>query len=74
MDQADAYVRGIEAAITSACEHPSMGSSVLGLPDAYRKMRSGRHRVIYRATETTLIVVRIVHEREDVPDSLEDFW
>jgi plasmid stabilization system protein ParE len=46
----------------------------MGLPAEYRKVRSGAHRAIYRCTATELVVVRIVHEREDVPDDVGDFW
>lgn len=73
-EQADAYVRQIETAITRAREFPNIGSAVYGLPSAYRKMKSGSHRVVYRCTDDTLIVVRILHEHEDVPDEIEDFW
>jgi toxin ParE1/3/4 len=74
VEQADAYVRQIETAIARAQELTNIGSSVYGLPSAYRKMKSGSHRVIYRCADDTLFVVRILHEREDVPDEIEDFW
>lgn len=72
--QADAYVRQIETVIARAQELPDIGSAVYGLPSAYRKMKSGSHRIVYRCIDNTLIVVRILHEREDVPDEIEDFW
>ena len=31
------------------------------------------HRAIYRTTDTQLVVVRILHSSEDVPDEIEDF-
>jgi toxin ParE1/3/4 len=74
VEQADAYVRQIEAAIARAQEFPNIGSAVFGLPPAYRKMKSGSHRVVYRHEDDALIVVRVLHEREDVPDEIEDFW
>ncbi|WP_293697864.1 MULTISPECIES: type II toxin-antitoxin system RelE/ParE family toxin [unclassified Sphingopyxis] len=70
--QAKQYVEDIRRQIDSAARFPGIGSNVFGLPDAYRKMRSGSHRIIYRYNETELLVVRILHEREDVPDEIED--
>lgn len=55
-------------------ETPGIGSAVFGLPADYRKVPSGSHRVIFRCTETQLIVVRIIHAREDVGDDWGGFW
>lgn len=69
--QAKAYVEDIRRQISRAAEFPGIGSSIHGLPADYRKIRAGSHRIIYRQTGTELIVVRIIHERQDVPDDLE---
>ncbi|MCH2487460.1 MAG: type II toxin-antitoxin system RelE/ParE family toxin [Erythrobacter sp.] len=70
--QARHYVANLRRQIEFATEFPGIGSSVTGLPEDYRKIRSGSHRVIYRVANTRLIVVRIIHEREDVPNDLDD--
>lgn len=72
--QAKAYIEDIRRQIAFAADFPGIGSEAFGLPPTYRKVRSGFHRAIYRCTETELIIVRILHEREDVPDEIEDFW
>lgn len=72
--QAKRYLTDLRRQIDMAAELPGIGSDVHGLPAEYRKVRSGAHRAIYRCSEAELIVVRIVHEREDVPDDWEDFW
>jgi toxin ParE1/3/4 len=72
--QAKRYVEDLRQQLKFAAEFPGIGSEAMGLPPEYRKVRSGSHRAIYRCTESELIVVRIVHEREDVPDDIEDFW
>lgn len=73
IDQADAYVSQIESSIARALEIPRIGGSVIGLPPVYRKLKCGSHRIIYRHTDSELIVVRVLHERHDVPDDIEDF-
>lgn len=69
--KAKAYVAEIRRQIERAAEFPGIGSSAYGLPTDYRKVRAGSHRIVYRSTKTQLIVIRIIHEREDVPDDLE---
>lgn len=71
--QAKRYIEDLRSQIEFAAEFPGIGSDATGLPHEYRKIRSGAHRVIYRCTEKNLIVVRIIHAREDVPDEVEDF-
>lgn len=72
--RAKRYIEDIRRQIEFAARFPGIGNEAFGLPPAYRKVRSGMHRIIYRCTATELIIVRIVHEREDVPDEIEDFW
>lgn len=69
--QAKRYILDIRRQIEFAAEHPGIGSAAFGLPPEYRKLRSGHHRVIYRFDEAELVVVRVLHEREDVPDELD---
>ena len=72
--QADAYLGQIYSTIARAVELPGIGGPVTGLPPIYRKLKAGSHRVIYRCTADELIVVHVIHEREDVPDEIEDAW
>ncbi|HYD24052.1 MAG TPA: type II toxin-antitoxin system RelE/ParE family toxin [Croceibacterium sp.] len=71
--QARRYIEDLRRQVEFAAEFPGVGSHATGLPAEYRKVRSGSHRVIYRCTESELIVVRVIHERVDVPDEGEDF-
>lgn len=71
--QAKQYIDDIRRQIGSAAQFPGIGSGAFGLPQAYRKIRSALHRIIYRYNETELVVVRILHQREDVTDEIEDF-
>lgn len=72
--QAKRYVLDIRRQIDFAVDAPGIGSEAFGLPAEYRKLRAGHHRVLYRYTDSEFIVVRIIHEREDVPEEIEDFW
>lgn len=72
--QAKHYLSDIRRQISFAAEIPGLGSEGFGLPPGYRKLRVGSHRVIYRCTADQLVVVRVLHVREDVPDDWEEFW
>ena len=72
--QAKRYIDDLRRQIVFAAEYPGIGSEAFGLPAQYRKVRSGLHRAIYRCTNTQLIVVRVIHASEDVPEEIEDFW
>lgn len=71
--QAKKYIEDIGRQIAFVAEFPGIGSEATGLPAFYRKVISGSHRVIYRHTERELIIVRILHASQDVPDDIEDF-
>lgn len=73
VERADDYLLQIEKDIGRAVEFPGMGSPVTGLPPDYRKVKSGSHRIIYRCADDELVVVCILHERQDVPDEIEDY-
>jgi len=72
--QAKLYIEDIRRQIEFAGKFPGLGSEAFGLPPLYRKLRSGSHHILYRCTTTELVVVRVIHQREDVPDEIEDFW
>jgi toxin ParE1/3/4 len=71
--RAKQYISEMRRQIELAAEFPGVGSNAVGLTSNYRKLRTGSHRAIYRYTDDLLIIVRILHEREDAPDDLEDF-
>lgn len=71
--QAKRYLAEIRKQIGLVAELPGIGTAVHGLPTGYRKIGSGLHRVIYRHTENELIVIRILHAKQDMPDEITDF-
>ncbi|MCP5380637.1 MAG: type II toxin-antitoxin system RelE/ParE family toxin [Novosphingobium sp.] len=66
--QAKRYTEDLRRKIAFIAEFPSADSSQVGLPIGYRKITSGSHRIIYRCTDRELIVVRVIHAGEDVPE------
>ncbi len=72
-EQADRYIGDIIRQIERITDFPEMGSRAEGLDDRYRKVRSGYHRVIYRNERSEIIVVHVLHAKQDVPDEMEGF-
>jgi toxin ParE1/3/4 len=70
--QAAHYLHQIRAKVEALVAFPAIGSQVFGLPTAYRKIAAGHHRIIYRHTDSEVIVVRIIHEREDMSEGFDD--
>lgn len=71
-DMAKHYLQRLSRELDFAREFPAAGSHATGLPDGYRKLRCGLHRIIYRYSESELVVVRVLHQREDIPDDWDD--
>ena len=71
IDQADKYTAQIISSIERAIEMPGVGSPIEALPKDYRKIRSGHHLIVYRCVDNEFTVIRILHEREDLPDELD---
>ena len=71
LDQADHYVSQIEHDLAAAA-----GGSPLVRPiGRYLRSKSGHHVCVFRRDiANEIIVVRILHERQDVPDEFEESW
>jgi toxin ParE1/3/4 len=69
--QADAYVRAIVDACRAVARGERTGTDASDVRPGYRKPRNGRHLAFYRLTdEGSVEVVRILHERMDLPTRL----
>ncbi len=59
------YVNGLSVCMDGLRRFPNRAARVLGEGSEYRGVRYGRHVVFYRVTDGEIIVVRILHERQD---------
>jgi toxin ParE1/3/4 len=67
-DQADACVAMIANTALNLARGMTPGQSIDWLRAGYRRRLAGSHAIFYRETESTIIVVRVLHQRMDVPD------
>ena len=71
-DQADAYLRMIQAAIETAAENPLHSPAIYDVRPGYRRHRAGAHLILFRQIAGAIDVVRVLHENMDVPSHLPD--
>ncbi len=70
--QYDRYAVLLNGAFLALQDNPSLGHRSRQLPARYRSLHVGRHLIIYRFTEGMVYVVRILHDRMDVRQRIEE--
>nr|WP_298018560.1 type II toxin-antitoxin system RelE/ParE family toxin [uncultured Parasphingopyxis sp.] len=69
VDQAERYEGEMEEAFQKLSDVPGLGSRLEHGGHLYRRWRSGRHLIVYRADGEILRVVRVVHDQSDLEGS-----
>ena len=69
-DQAERYLRQIQAALEALAQNPRLGRSAGAVRRGYRKHPCGAHVIFYREIAAGIDVVRILHRRMDMPRHL----
>jgi toxin ParE1/3/4 len=64
--QADDYIASLYRDMNRLGDFPDMGSSYVSRVGSFRKLSSGHRLVFYQVNDSTVEVVRILHERMDV--------
>ncbi len=68
--QARLYVDGRESALERLLDFPDMGPRYAGAGGRYRVKRYGGHVAYYRREAHDVLIVRILHVRQDQPSTL----
>jgi toxin ParE1/3/4 len=68
--QADRYVGEVRAAIEALADGRSKGRPIDNVRTGYFKLAVGSHFIVYRIAGDLIDVVRIVHQRMDLPSRL----
>ncbi|RUT34649.1 type II toxin-antitoxin system RelE/ParE family toxin [Arsenicitalea aurantiaca] len=64
--QADRYLAGLEEAVAGLCQHPESAPLRPELRSGVRLRPYGVHLIAYKAIDSTLLVVRVIHQRQDL--------
>ena len=68
--QAEHYLAQLRSAAQRLLVHPRSGRVYEMEGQKYRSLRSGRHLIFYRIEADAIVVVRILHDRMDIPSRL----
>lgn len=72
LTQADRYHSIIVKEIEFLATHPKSGKDQNHIRAGYRSAKVKSHIIFYRVLETELEVIRILHDRMDIPNRLND--
>lgn len=64
-DQAERYLRELDAACQRLAEYPLLGSAADLVRPGYRRLASGRHVIYFRVHPDEVLIVRVLHQRMD---------
>ena len=64
--QADDYLKGMEATIQSIAENPKIGMKIDHIREGYRQYKHQHHLILYMCIPAAIDIIRILHERMDV--------
>ena len=72
ISQADRYYNLIFDEINFICKNSTAGKSMEHIRKGYRASKVKSHLIFYRVTNNTIEVIRILHERMDIENRLND--
>lgn len=64
--QANQYLQGLDLSVMALAEKPLLGRSINNVRVGYRQHRYRHHFIIYRHSDETLEIFRVLHERMDI--------
>jgi len=65
-----AYLRELHKTIRDLARNPLLGPEAGLRPPGVRKKRAGRHVILYLASDREIQIVRVLHERMNIPEQL----
>ena len=69
-EQADRYIRNLQEAMMGLAAKPDKGRACDDIRPGYRKHVVGSHFIFYRATDTGIEIVRVLHQGMNVETHL----
>ena len=71
MDRADGYIRGLVDACDGLASGRRTGRNADVIRAGYRSLNQMSHVVFYRESESLIDIIRILHQRMDLPNHLD---
>ena len=70
--QAEKYLKGLEARFLELADNPDQGKARKDLSPEYRSYHEARHVLFYSQHNDGIAIARVLHERMDLVERLED--
>jgi toxin ParE1/3/4 len=64
-ERAEAYLRELQRGAETVAEDPRRGLACDNIRFGYRKFSVGSHVLFFRASESRIVIVRVLHQRMD---------
>ncbi len=72
IEQADNYLEQLAAGMEQLTLHPQLGLDYSHVLPSYRRLQIERHCVFYQVKNTTVVVIRVLHQEMDAPERLTE--
>ena len=72
VQQANIYYKQIFDSIDEICRNPKIGKPIDEIKEGHRKMNVKSHIIIYKFSKTKIYIDRILHQKMDIKNRLED--
>ena len=69
-DQAQRYLRSLNRSFRALAKRPRQGRLYYEVYEGLRVYPSGKHLIFYFSTDVSIDIVRVLHERMDIPQHL----
>lgn len=70
--QADTYILAIDDAIMRLARRPQSAPRCNWIRTGYRRLKAGAHYVFARVEGDRVVIIRVLHERMNLPEQLDD--
>ncbi|WP_430230081.1 type II toxin-antitoxin system RelE/ParE family toxin [Nitrosomonas communis] len=70
--QADRYYDALVQGIDLLAKNPDIGTTCDDIREGYRRFKIERHVIFYKITSEILTIVRVLHERMDIEQYIEE--
>jgi toxin ParE1/3/4 len=72
MRQASKYLRQLKKRIEAISDNPDMGRKRDSISKGLLCYHEGRHIIIFRKEKKGIVIIRVLHDRMDVPEKIKE--
>jgi toxin ParE1/3/4 len=70
--QASKYLRQLKKRIEALSRNPQLGRQRIQIAEGLLSFHEGRHLIFYRIEKKGIVILRVLHDRMDVPERIKE--